>query len=653
MGLRKFRMRARTGTRSPYSIFTLAALAAGLLIPGIPFLGAQTALPVASPDTLTKQTGSRSEIERCILIGDPESLARARDGISQSRNITEGERKALLEIVRGIECIVYPKPATPARENFSLPAGITGIPAVYSVALTQLVEASQGRIFAAPKGTESSLLHELLPSLAAFRSSDKETAGLARGYVERYLKASQQPSALASLVVAQTYRVEGSLSDAHAFFRRAFEQYPNLWPAQAALGLLSLQLGMPVNALNYLESLNKGTDPNLLEAYAIALYRNARLSDAADQAAKAKSAGATSPELSLIAAHVAIDAGKYFDAQPQLESFGRARPSSRDYLVLKVLYAQGMERTEEAIKWALKARQSFPDDPEIMVRLGVALFSGPVAGHEEARTLCEEAGKIFASRSGGDYRYPSPLNQAMAEEAGMEASRALLADAYARQDWFSAVALLNQGSRVGLDKTMVATILRKSGDTADALAFSSDWYRSEPGSDAAAEAYLRSLASAATGAGIASAQAPGASDIGAGLLGLLGAGGSAGTQTGSASSPLVSLVFQLLATSNSPRMRSYLFYLRGTFQTDENAAVESYKLALLERGDNVEALVALARIYSARKDVSKANFYLRQARTIGVADAQLAAEITALETSLAAQTSSQTQAAAQPSEARP
>jgi tetratricopeptide (TPR) repeat protein len=81
-------------------------------------------------------------------------------------------------------------------------------------------------------------------------------------------------------------------------------------------------------------------------------------------------------------------------------------------------------------------------------------------------------------------------------------------------------------------------------------------------------------------------------------------------------------------------MRSYLYYLQGSLLSDQDAAIDSYRAALLARADNIEALAGLAKIYAAKGDNPKALFYIRQARMIGVADKDLDAELLTLEKSL-------------------
>jgi len=81
-------------------------------------------------------------------------------------------------------------------------------------------------------------------------------------------------------------------------------------------------------------------------------------------------------------------------------------------------------------------------------------------------------------------------------------------------------------------------------------------------------------------------------------------------------------------------MRSYLFYLSGTLQANPDAAIDNYRMALLERADNVEAIAALAKAYARKNDPQKALFFIKQAKAIGIDDADLAAELATMEATL-------------------
>lgn len=608
-------------------------------------LCAQTSLAMSNPEVLARLVNNKTEIERCIILATPGSLAQTREGLIQSKVISEDDKNAMLEIIRGISALLYPPPRTNGKDTasgFFMEPSLRNINPIYSVCLTQLVEASHGRIFSAPKGSEGAFLAEILPALAIFRSSDREVARTALGYVERFEAAGSFPSAVTGLVRARFARLAGDPVASYSHYKQVLDSYPDVWPARLELGILSLELEKPVNALAFLSPLmeSRGNDTRAVTPYTVALYRNGKLAEAEPFARKGLAYEPESGELLQIAAHILIDKNDFAAAQPYLDAFGKKRPGDKMFLYLKAILTKGQNRHEEALKWARKALQLYPEDPEVMVLLAGILFKGSDAGRDEATALSLEARKRFAAdralATGSGIIPLSPLRNAMREEADGEAARFLMLDAYNHQNWYAAAAMLEESSETGLDKEVVATILRKSGRNKEALAFSSEWYRNTPLSEAAVEAYLRSLAAASTGIGVASAAGPVVSDAGAGFLGLFG-GFSQGTPTTGlelGQPSIVGLVLQLLSGSCSANMRSYLLYLRGTLQSDTDAAIDSFRMALIERADNVEAIVALARAYARKSDTQKALFFVRQAKTIGISDAALAAELQSLEAML-------------------
>ncbi len=611
-------------------------------------MSAQTALPMTDPSVISKMLSSRPEIERCILLATPESLQNAKQGLALTKVIPDGDKEALSEIIRGISAILYPGPKNPTAKKsgiivrggtdsasgFFVEKTFGSIPPAYSASLTQLVEASLGKIFAAPKGTEGSYLTEILPALAIFRSTDKEVAREAIGYAVRFTAAGGQESVIPKLAAARFDRLFGDSSAAYVAYKSLLDAYPTLWPARLALGQISLDINQPVNALNWLESLVAEQDgnPEFLEAYTTALYRNGRLSEAEYPMRKSLEYDPNSGSIALIGAHILLDRNEFSAAQPLLEIAARKKSGERMYFYLRAVQSRGFNRNDEAIKWARKGLQAFPTDPEMMVMLAGALFAGPEAGHAEAKLLCGEAKNILNTAQG----YHDPLQTAMLSEAEGEATRYLMLDAYSHQDWYAAADLLESSSRGSLDKAMVATILRKSGRTGEAISFTSQWFSQAPASEDAVEAYLRSLAAATTKTGIASAGMPGKPDVTPTTPGIPGQLSFASMGL-PAEASIVGLVLQLLSGSYSARTRSYLFYLRGTLQSDPDLAIDSYRLALLERADNVEALAALARTYAKKGDAQKSLYYIKQAKSIGITDSELLAELKTLETSLSTQ----------------
>ena len=629
----------RDSVKSKAAIILMVVLAGA----GLP-ASAQTSLTMSDPNVIGRVIGNKAEIERCIILATPSSLAAAREGLSQSNVISEDDRLAMMEIIRGLSMLLYPSitGSSAAGSGFFVDTALKNINPVYSICLSQLVEAFQGRIFAAPKGSEGSFFTQILPALAIFTTTDRGIARTALGYAQRFESSGGMASVIPGLVKAKAARLDGNLADAYYLYKTVLDSWSELWPARFALGTLSLEMGMPVLALSYLSPLvEAGMDGKaLMAAYAVALYRNGRLADAEPHVLKSLKSDPDSPELLAIAAHILIDRNNFTAAQPYLESLGRLGVQDRLYLYLKALHSKGQNRGEEALKWARKAQQVYPDDPEIKALLAGILFAGPEAGHKEATALCIEAKKGFeedrAAVAEARQLPSSPLAAAMREEAERESNRVLLLEAYNHQDWYAAAGMLDTDSDIGLDKAIVATILRKSGKSREALDFSSDWYNANPQSELAAEAYLRSLAAASSGIGVASASSSVVSDGGMGLFGLLGGSltGNAASASGTGQPSIVGLVLQLLSGSWSANMRSYLFYLSGTLQTNPDAAIDSYRLALLERADNVEAIAALAKAYARKNDPQKALSFIRQAKAIGINDADLATELATMEATL-------------------
>ena len=612
-------------------------------------LSAQTALAMSDPEMLSKTLNSKSEIERCIILATPNSLDRAKDGLAQSKVISDDDKKALSEISRGISALLYPRgtngspkgaknggTGNDAAQRFYVDPSLKAISPAYAICLTQLVEASQGRIFDAPKGSDDTFLTAILPALAIFAASDKNVADAALAYAERFAKSGAYPTAIVGLVQGRHAEKSGDLVKAYYDYQAVADAYPDVWIARLRLGVVALALEMPVRALGFLEPLARSgmSDLAVLAPYATALYRNGKLAEAEPVVMKCLAADPESPAFLSMAAHILIDRNDFAAAQPMLEALGRKVPSDKFYLSLRALQAKGQGRADEAVKYARKALQASPEDPEAMVLLAGILFGAAGADRSEAAALCVDAQKRFAAEKSAPKPagapVPSPLAKALRDEAEAQASRYLLQDAYDRQDWFAAATMLDATPAASLNKGVVATILRKSGRQKEAVDFASEWYHGAPDSEDAAEAYLRSLAAAS----VASAGQPVASDIGSGLLGQLSAA-KAGSASPAGKPGLVGLVLQLLSGSCSDSMRSYLYYLNGTLLADDNAAIDSFRMALLVRADNVEAIVALAKVYARKGDAQKALFFVRQAKAIGVADADLAAELKTLELKLA------------------
>jgi len=87
----------RESAKSKVAVILMIALV-GAILP----VTAQTNLTMADPDALARAISSKAEIERSIILASPSSLADAREGLAQSKVIAEDERRAMMEIIRGL-----------------------------------------------------------------------------------------------------------------------------------------------------------------------------------------------------------------------------------------------------------------------------------------------------------------------------------------------------------------------------------------------------------------------------------------------------------------------------------------------------------------------------------------------------------------------
>ena len=94
------------------------------------------------------------------------------------------------------------------------------------------------------------------------------------------------------------------------------------------------------------------------------------------------------------------------------------------------------------------------------------------------------------------------------------------------------------------------------------------------------------------------------------------------------------LIRQALVKETRFARRSTLYYLLSLTLTDENDKIEALRSALLEDLENRDALVELARIYTARKDIRNAVRYMKQAALLAPDDLEIRKKLEDLEKQL-------------------
>jgi Uncharacterized enzyme of heme biosynthesis len=547
-----------------------------------------TALKTAAPAALARGREEREAIESSIVFGSPSSLARARELASQAASLKAEDAAVLAALASGISSLVYPDAAGAQPAEAASPA-----PSAQGAAqglLWALGEVSAGRSPEVSAETAGTSLGELIPALVVFSVDSSDSSRKAFDALDRFARLGV-PSIIPSLVRGMDAERRGDWQGALSLYRSALAIAPDAWTASLGSARAYLALRRSGDALAALSPLAKDRSglPSFDRAYALALYANGHYSAAEPYVARVLTHDPQDSPLIIVRARLLVGEKSYQQALPLLNAYGTVDPANRLYLLLRSLESEGLRSRDEALKWARKGLSAYPDDPELLAVASRLLFSGPAFGHEEARTLAARVCVIVQPGAAAPADSDTETGEvilASRNAAAAEAARLLARDAASRYDWSSASSYLERAGASFDDKATAALILRKSG-AASSLDYSSAWYRREPRSDAAAEAYLRAL---------------------------VDSGDEKAAQEA---------IARLLPGTSANSLRSVMYYLQSRLQKSDEAALTLLRAALVENADNAEALAAISDIQLRRKDYAKARFYLKQALAISPGDPEL------------------------------
>jgi tetratricopeptide (TPR) repeat protein len=550
---------------------------------------AGTALKTADPATLARGREERESIETSIVFGSPSSLAKAREIVSQATAIKAEDAAAFDALARGVAALVYPETTDPPRTaSTSDAASPTG---TAQGLLRALDDATAGRFPVVPPEAAGSPLGELIPALVLFSVDSSDSTRRAFDALDRFARLAV-PSIMPSIIRGVDAERRGDWQGALGLYRSALAIAPDAWSASLGAGRALLQLKRSADALAILAPLAQSRSglPSFDRFFALALNANGRYPESDPYVARVLTRDPQDSKFILIRARLLLRNKAYQQALPLLDAYGTVDPSNRLFLLLRCLDSEGLQAREEALRWARRGLAAYPDDPELLVAAARILFVGPAFGREEAKTLalrvCDLVVPGAAVPADSDFETGAVISAARVAAAA-EASRLLALDAASRFKWADAFTYLSRAGASFEDKALAARILRKSGNVKAALDYASTWYRAEPRSDAATEAYLR---------------------------GLIDSGDEKASQEA---------IARLLPGTSSTPLRSVIYYLQSRLQKSDEAALSLLHAALVENADNPEALAAVSDIHVRRKDYAKARFYLKQAIATNPGDPEL------------------------------
>lgn len=550
-----------------------------------------TALKTADPASLARGREEREAIEASIVFGSPSSLAKARELVAHATAIRAEDAVALDALALGISALAYPKASAALTADAA--ADATGLSGTAQGLLKALHEAAAGRSPTVPPDAAGSPLGELIPALALFATDSSDVTRRAFEALDRFARLAV-PSIMPSIIRGVDAERRGDWQGALGLYRSALAIAPDAWSAVIGAGRALLALKRSADALAILSPLAQTHAglPAFDRYYALALFANGRYSESDPFVARVLTHDPQDSKFILIRARLLLRIKAYQQALPLLDAYGTVDPSNRLYLLLRCLDCEGLRARDEALKWARRGLASYPDDPDLLTAASRILFAGPAFGHEEARTLalrvCDLVVPGAAAPPDSDIETGAVILAAR-NAASVEASRLLALDAASRFKWADAFSYLARAGASFEDKALASRIFRKSGNARVALDYASAWYRAEPRSDDAAEAYLRAL-----------------------------------VDTGDEKAAQETIARVLPGTISAP-LRSVFYFLQSKLQKSDEAALSLLHAALVENADNPEALAAVSDIQLRRKDYAKARFYLKQAIATDPGDPELEA----------------------------
>ena len=552
-----------------------------------------TAIQTPAAPAMTKAQAERKAIEKALAFASPSSFTRAFELIASS-SLDRGDAQLLAWVGARMAAIVYP-----LSSSGFVPQDLRNQGAIPSGSLARMIsEALSGRVAEVQAADTGDPLAELIPALSVFRSDSRETARLAFVALDRFAAlglSSVIPAVARGLDAERRSQPEESLKA----YREAIALAPDAWPAIQGAARDLLVLKRPAEALKLLDAVPPDilSNQDFRKIRAEALYENAAFDEASPLVARALADDPLDAHLMLLRADLLIRAHQWQQAIPLLDAFSTVDSSDRTLTLLRGLVAEGLRNRDEGLRLARKGLSTSPDDPEFLVlaaRLLLSPTAQPASAEDRARDLQEarsDARKAFdlTADTAAQPSDLSPARLAGRKAAGDDAARLLLEEAAGRYDWAAAAQYIDRARLAPgfANESLVALVLRKSGDWSRALDHATLWYRDKPDSEAAAEAYLRAL--------IGSGNTKAAEDLLPRLL--LGPGTTLG--------------------------RSKLHYLQSLLAKNEEAALSALRSSLVENSDNTEALLGVYDIYFRRQDWQRAAFYLKQALALAPRDPEI------------------------------
>ena len=526
---------------------------------------------VSSPGTNSSSGSVVEELRRLTERGTPSSILEGLE-IIQNRNLSGTEFGRVMTAVNvTLFRILYP----------SIHANLPPVDPPLTHSYSRILREAERGVYMAPSSRESADFLELtLPFLSYYNNEGRNIN------TNQYLSALpdleraliiNRDSVLAMYFIGTVYERTGSFNEAHSWFSRAWELFPDTYPV--ALGLVRVMdaLGRTDETIPFLQNLVITMPDNfrIKRQLALAYYNTGDWSRAETAVAEVLQINARDADFVLMRAHILVEQGRLVQAQAPLDIYATINPNNRLYLFLRArIQAEAFNNRDSALNYLRSIIRSSPDqvNPDEMIIYAIRLLM------ESPRTEDQEEGRLLLSRF-----LSAPLTP-------IEIISLSLDDAVRREAWTEARPLMNrllEERRSSQDLMSAYIVEKETGNNAQALSYARELYDRDRNNEEGIIAYITAL-----------------------------------IDTGRRDEAAV-MIESRLTQVTAGTLRSRYFFLRSRVRTNEELALNDLRSSLFDDPRNLDSLISMYEIYFRRRDERRADYYLRQALALAPNDQRL------------------------------
>jgi tetratricopeptide (TPR) repeat protein len=433
-------------------------------------------------------------------------------------------------------------------------------------AYTRIIREAERGNYVRPAEDSEDFFDYILPFLSVNDQTSRETFA---GILDDLRRAGElrPDSVLPPYFQGRVYELAGSLDQAEAAYRQAYQLYSECYPALAGIARLRTLAGNPAEAAAILSDLiiRYPDSLSIKRQLAAAYYENRDWSRALPAIDEILLSEPRNEEFLLMKAYILIEQGQYSQANIPLDTYASINSSNRNYLFYRArVQAEGNRNRDSALNYLRSIYRSNNGDVEAMIyAAGLLIDSQRVSDQQEGRELLVRLRQIASS--------------------SIEVLSLSLRDAITREAWQEAQSYLNRilPVRRGPDDLANAYLVERGlGNNARALTFARELYDKDTSNSDYTVVYISALI-----------------DNG---------------RRDEASRMLESR----LNSAGGGSIKSRYYYLRSRIQSNEETAISDLRSSIFEDPRNLDAIIAMFEIYHRRREERRAVQYLRLALAI-------------------------------------